>query len=88
MPHVEEFLLERRSLLAELLGVVRPAEAAGAKDLLPQLTDQPARGRFRTSRELFTKGPYPIARAAAAAALLGIAEDSTLAKATINIAAA
>jgi putative NADH-flavin reductase len=55
---------------------------------LPLLTDRPARGRFRTSGELFATGPYPLARADAAAALLDVAEDGAFAGAAINVAAA
>jgi putative NAD(P)-binding protein len=75
--------LLRRLLAAPFADAAAMEQLIFASDLdwtvvrLPQLTDQPARGRFRTSRELFTKGPYPIARADAAAALLDIAEDST-----------
>jgi putative NADH-flavin reductase len=55
---------------------------------LPLLTDRPARGRFRTSGELFATGPYPLARADAAAALLDVAEAGAFARTAINVAAA
>ena len=55
---------------------------------LPLLTNRPARGRFRTSRELLTAGPYQLTRADAAAVLLDVAEAGTLARTTINVAAA
>jgi putative NADH-flavin reductase len=86
--------LVRRLLAAPFADAAAMEQLIFASDLdwtvvrLPLLTDQPASGRFRTGRELFTNGPYPIARADAATALLDIAEDSTLAKTTISIAAA
>jgi putative NADH-flavin reductase len=55
---------------------------------LPLLTDRPARGRFRTSGELFATGPYPLARADAAAALLDVAEAGAFARTAINVVAA
>jgi nucleoside-diphosphate-sugar epimerase len=52
------------------------------------VADRPARGRFRTSGELFATGPYPLARADAAAALLDVAEGGAFARTAINLAAA
>jgi putative NADH-flavin reductase len=86
--------LVRRWLAAPFADAAAMERLVAGSDLhwtvvrLPLLTDRPARGRFRTSRELFTAGPYPLARADAAAALLDIAEAGTLARTTINVAAA
>lgn len=54
---------------------------------LNRLTDKPARGAVRTSRDLLDK-PSSITRADAAATLLDIAQDATLAKTAINLAGA
>jgi putative NADH-flavin reductase len=52
---------------------------------LNRLTDKPARGAVCSSRELLDK-PSSITRADAAAALLEITQDATLAKTAINLA--
>jgi len=52
---------------------------------LSRLTDGPARGGTRISRELLTR-PSAITRADAAAALLDIAADASLAAAAVNVA--
>jgi hypothetical protein len=52
---------------------------------LNRLTDGPARGGTRISRELLTR-PSAITRADAAAALLDIAADASLAAAAVNVA--
>jgi putative NADH-flavin reductase len=86
--------LVRRWLAAPFADAAAMEQLVSASDLdwtvvrLPLLTDKPAAGRFRTSRELFTRGPYPLTRADAATALLDIAEDRSLAKTVINVAAA
>jgi hypothetical protein len=54
---------------------------------LNRLTDKPARGAVRTSRDLLDN-PSAITRADVAAALLDIAQDATLAKTAINLAGA
>ncbi|HZR54798.1 MAG TPA: NAD(P)-binding oxidoreductase [Streptosporangiaceae bacterium] len=54
---------------------------------LTRLTNKPGVGSFRISHELFRK-TSPITRADAAAALLDIAEDATLAKTEVNVAGA
>jgi hypothetical protein len=50
-----------------------------------RLTSKPAHGPARRSTELFTKGPYSLARAAFAAALVDLAQDRTAARQTVNI---
>lgn len=52
---------------------------------LNRLTDGPARGGTRISRELLTR-PSALTRADAAAALLDIAADASLATAAVNVA--
>lgn len=52
---------------------------------LNRLTDAPAKGGTRISRDLFTK-PTALARAGAAAALLDLAESATHLAAAVNIA--
>jgi putative NADH-flavin reductase len=54
---------------------------------LNRLTDKPARGAVRTSRDLLDK-PSSITRADAAATLLDITHDAALAKTAINLAGA
>jgi putative NADH-flavin reductase len=54
---------------------------------LNRLTDKPARGAVRTSLDLLDK-PSSITRADAAATLLDITKDATLAKTAINLAGA
>jgi putative NADH-flavin reductase len=86
--------LLRRWLAAAFADASAMERAIAASDLdwtvvrLPLLTDRPARGRFRTSGELFATGPYPLARADAAAALLDVAEAGAFARTAINVAAA
>jgi putative NADH-flavin reductase len=86
--------LLRRWLAAPFADAAAMERAVAASGLdwtvvrLPLLTDRPARGRFRTSGELFTGGPYPLARADAAAALLDIAEAAIFARTAVNVAAA
>jgi putative NADH-flavin reductase len=50
-----------------------------------RLTRKPAHGPARRSTELFTKGPYSLARAAFAAALVDLAQDRTAVRQTVNI---
>jgi putative NADH-flavin reductase len=50
-----------------------------------RLTSRTARGPVRLSAELFTKGPYSLARRAYAAALVDEAENSAHVRQTINI---
>jgi putative NADH-flavin reductase len=50
-----------------------------------RLTRKPARGVARRSTGLFTKGPYSLARAVFAAALLDLAQDRTAVRQTVNI---
>jgi putative NADH-flavin reductase len=86
--------LVRRWLAAVFADASAMERAIAASELewtvvrLPLLTDRPARGRFRTSGELFAGGPYALARADAAAALLDTAEAGNLARTAINVAAA
>jgi putative NADH-flavin reductase len=86
--------LLRRWLAAPFADASAMERAIAASDLdwtvvrLPLLTNRPARGRFRTSGELFASGPYPLARADAAAALLDVAEAGTFARTAVNVAAA
>lgn len=54
---------------------------------LNQLSDGPAHGKVRISRELFER-PSGMTRADAAIALLDIVEDLTLAKTAVNLAGA
>jgi putative NADH-flavin reductase len=86
--------LVRRWLAAVFADASAMERAIAASELdwtvvrLPLLTDRPARGRFRTSGELFAGGPYALARADAAAALLDTAEAGNLARTAVNVAAA
>jgi putative NADH-flavin reductase len=50
-----------------------------------RLTAKPAKGPGRRSNELFTKGPYSLARSAFAAALVDLAQDSTTIRQIVNI---
>jgi putative NADH-flavin reductase len=50
-----------------------------------RLTRKPAQGPARRSTELFTKGPYSLARAAFAAALVDLAQDRSAVRQTVNI---
>jgi putative NADH-flavin reductase len=50
-----------------------------------RLTRKPAHGPARRSTELFAKGPYSLARAAFAAALVDLAQDRTAVRQTVNI---
>jgi putative NADH-flavin reductase len=50
-----------------------------------RLTSKPANGPVRRSTELFAKGPYSLARAAFAAALVDLAQDRTAVRQTVNI---
>ncbi|MGI8750947.1 MAG: NAD(P)-dependent oxidoreductase [Acidimicrobiales bacterium] len=50
-----------------------------------RLTDNPAKGAPRMSTELFTKGPYSLARSLYATALLDLAEGNAYAAQTVNI---
>ena len=50
-----------------------------------RLTARPAHGQARRSTELFTTGPYSLARSAFAAALVDLAQDRTAARQIVNI---
>jgi putative NADH-flavin reductase len=50
-----------------------------------RLTGKPADGPARRSTELFTKGPYSLARSAFAAALVDLAQDRTAVRQIVNI---
>ena len=50
-----------------------------------RLTARPAQGQARRSTELFTTGPYSLARSAFAAALVDLAEDRTAVRQIVNI---
>jgi putative NADH-flavin reductase len=50
-----------------------------------RLTARPAQGQARRSTQLFTKGPYSLARSAFAAALVDLAQDRTAVRQIVNI---
>jgi putative NADH-flavin reductase len=50
-----------------------------------RLTARPAHGQARRSTELFTTGPYSLARSAFAAALVDLAQDRTAVRQIVNI---
>jgi uncharacterized protein YbjT (DUF2867 family) len=50
-----------------------------------RLTSKPANGPARRSTELFTKGPYSLARSAFAEALVDLAQDRTADRQIVNI---
>jgi len=50
-----------------------------------RLTTKPAHGPARRSTELFTKGPYSLARSAFAAALVDLAQDRAADRQIVNI---
>jgi putative NADH-flavin reductase len=72
---------------AEAARIISATELDWTIAYLNRLTDKPATGRFRVSRELFSR-PSSISRADAAAALLDAAENPALAKASINVSGA
>ncbi len=69
---------------AETARIVSATELDWTIAYLNRLTDKPAAGRFRVSREPFSR-PSSISRADVAAVLLDAAEDPALAQAAINV---
>jgi putative NADH-flavin reductase len=89
-PHIPMALL-RWFLAATYADAAAMARIVTSSDLdwtiayLNRLTDKPATGGYRISRDLFRK-PSAITREDAAAALLDITEDITLAKTAVHVA--
>lgn len=69
---------------AEAGRIVSATELDWTIAYLNRLTDKPATGRYRVSRELFSR-PSAISRADVAAVLLDVAADPGLAKASVNV---
>lgn len=69
----------------EMEQVVTPSETGWTIARLNRLTDGPARGGTRITSGLLDK-PTALTRADAAAALTGIAENNTMARAALNVA--